>query len=66
MRGSVKSTKALSLLETHGPSHRPDTLTGKYWTDRKTIGSMALDNRAKAGYSRFEDAEHAFSATAAG
>ena len=51
------------LLETHGPSHRPDGLTGKYWTDRKTVGSMALGDRVKERYSRFEDADRAFSAT---
>lgn len=28
------------LFETHGPAHRPDALTGKYWTDRKTVRSM--------------------------
>lgn len=53
------------LLETHGPSHRPDTLTGKYWTDRKTIGSMTLGDRVKARYSRYEDAHGAFSVTTA-
>lgn len=53
-------------LETHGPSHRPHALTGKYWTDRKTVGSMALANRVKARYSLFEDAEEAFSATGSG
>ena len=51
------------LLETHGPAHRPETLTGKYWTDRKTIGSMTLDDRANVRHSRFEDADEAFSAS---
>lgn len=53
-------------LETHGPSHRPYALTGKYWTDRKTVGSMALANRVKARYSRFDDANQAFSSTESG
>ena len=52
------------LLETHGPSNRPDALTGRYWTDRKTVGSMALDHRVNALYSRFADAERTFSAGA--
>ena len=54
------------LLETHGPSHRPDALTGKYWTDRKTVGSMALGSRVKARYSQFDEANRAFSAAASG
>ena len=54
------------LLETHGSSHRPDALTGKYWTNRKTVGSMALGSRVKERYSRFDDANRAFSATASG
>ncbi|MDE2981540.1 MAG: hypothetical protein OXU74_10135 [Gemmatimonadota bacterium] len=54
------------LLETHGAAHRPDALTGKYWTDRKTVGSMTLGHRVKARYSRFADADRAFSATGSG
>ena len=28
------------IVETHGEGVRPDTLTAKYWTDRKTTGKM--------------------------
>ena len=48
------------------PSHRPDTLTGKYRTDRKMIGSTALDSRLKPRYGRFEDGDRALSATVSG
>ena len=50
------------LLETHGSAHRPKTLTGKYWTDRRTVGSMSLDGRVKARYDRFENADREFAA----
>jgi hypothetical protein len=53
------------LLETHGAAHRPETITGKYWTDRKTVGEMDFDQRADTIYTRFEDAEKAFSTDAA-
>jgi hypothetical protein len=54
------------LLEKHGSSHRPDALTGNIGTDRKTVGSMALGSCVKARYSRFDDANQAFSSTASG
>ena len=51
------------ILDTHGPPNRPKTLTGEYWTDRKTKGNMTLSVRTSRLFTRFEDAEHAFLAT---
>lgn len=48
------------LLYTHGEPHRPTTMTGEYWTDRGTAGSMTLIDRREDMYSRFDDAHAAF------
>ena len=48
------------ILETHGEGVRPVTLTGKYWTDRKTTGSMDFTSRVRQVYTRFVDADTAF------
>lgn len=48
------------IIETHGPSLRPITLTAKYWTDRKTTGTMDFTARVSEICTRFMDAEHAF------
>ncbi|MBP7937495.1 MAG: hypothetical protein KA354_22875 [Phycisphaerae bacterium] len=45
------------VLQTHGQSGKPESLTGEYWTDRKTAGSMTLSSRIADVASRFEDAE---------
>ena len=44
------------ILDTHGPPNRPETLTGEYWTDRKTKGRMTLRGRMPKVLTRFEDA----------
>jgi hypothetical protein len=49
------------IIETHGPSLRPTTLTAKYWTDRKTTGTMDFTARVCEICTRFKDAENAFS-----
>ena len=48
------------LLDTHGPANRPDTLTGEYWTDRKTKGRMTFTARLPAVFTRYDDADRAF------
>ena len=48
------------ILNTHGPANRPDMLTGEYWTDRKTKGQMTFTKRLARLFTRFEDAEQAF------
>lgn len=45
------------IIETHGPASRPTTLTGKYWTDRKTTGTMDFTKRRDAVFTRFVDAD---------
>ncbi len=50
------------IIETHGPSLRPTTLTAKYWTDRKTTGTMEFTVRIADLCTRFADAQRAFSA----
>lgn len=48
------------IIETHGPSLMPTTLTAKYWTDRKTTGTMEFTARISDVTTRFMDAENAF------
>lgn len=48
------------LLETHGPANRPNSLTGEYWSDRKTKGQMTFTERLPDVFTRFEDAKRAF------
>ncbi len=50
------------ILETHGGSLRPTTLTAKYWTDRKTMGTMEFSGRSDELHTRFVDADRALSA----
>lgn len=49
------------MIETHGPELRPTTMTAKYWTDRKTTGTMEFTARTDELCSRLADAERVFS-----
>lgn len=49
------------IAETHGPSLRPTTLNAKYWTDRKTTGTMEFTAHVDELCTRFSDAQCAFS-----
>lgn len=47
-------------LETHGSNWRPDSMTGEYWTDRDTKGSITMSDRIDKVFSRFDEAETHF------
>lgn len=49
------------IIETHGPELRPNALTAKYWTDRKTTGTMDFTARVEKVCTRFSEAQLAFS-----
>lgn len=49
------------IIETHGPELRPNALTAKYWTDRKTTGTMTFTARVDKVCTRFADAQLVFS-----
>lgn len=49
------------IVETHGPGLRPTTLTAKYWTDRRTTGTMEFTARIDQTYTRYVEAQRAFS-----
>ena len=48
------------ILDSHGPDARPETLTGEYWTDRKTTGRMTFTRRIPTVFTGFDAAELAF------
>ncbi|MCY3933136.1 MAG: hypothetical protein OXH70_15630 [Acidobacteria bacterium] len=50
------------IIDTHGPMRRPSTLTAKYWTDRKTTGTMDFTARASTVFTRFSEAHEKFHA----
>ncbi len=49
------------IAETHGPSLRPDAITAKYWSDRRTTGTMEFTARVEEVFTRFADAHSRFS-----
>ena len=49
------------IIDTHGPMRRPRTLTAKYWTDRRTTGTMDFTERVPSEFTRFTDADEHFS-----
>jgi hypothetical protein len=51
------------IIETHGPSLRPTSLTAKFWTDRKTTGTMDYTARIDRVCTRFAEAQLEFSKT---
>ena len=48
------------LLDTHGPARKPTSLTGEYWTDRETKGTLTFGRRVDRVHSRFDEAESDF------
>jgi hypothetical protein len=51
------------ILDTHGPQKVwPETVTGEYFTDRLTKGSLVLSRRIAVHKTRFVDADAAFKA----
>lgn len=48
------------VIETHGESLRSTTLTAKYWTDRKTTGTIDFTKRTSKLFTRLAEAESAF------
>jgi len=60
LRGSKSDIHHGALvLYTHGAPHRPTTITGEYWTDRSTSGSMTFSDRLTKVYTRYNDAHAA-------
>ena len=53
------------LLDTHGPSERPASITGEYWTDRKTSGMLRFTRRIAKVHSRYDEAVAEFSRSSA-
>jgi len=44
-------------IETHGKLRaKPESMTGEYWTDRKTTGVMRFEMRNRRLFTRYEDA----------
>ena len=48
------------LLDTHGPARKPTSLTGEYWTDRETKGTLTFSRRIDKVHSRFDEAASGF------
>lgn len=57
LRGSRSEIHFGSLaLDTHGDAQRPASLSGEYWTDRGTKGTMQLSDRTASVYTQFNTA----------
>ena len=48
------------FLNSHGAAVKPTSLSGEYWTDRNTGGSISLKSRIDTIHSEFESAAAAF------
>lgn len=48
------------IIQTHGPSQRPATLSGKFWTDHRTTDTMKFSACVNELFTRFEDADRVF------
>jgi hypothetical protein len=48
------------VLDTHGATYRPTSVTGEFWTDRSTAGSMDFVERHPRVFTRYNDAQATF------
>ena len=49
------------MIETHGENEVfPENISGEYWTDRKTTGTIVLSDKNKKLFTRFDDAQKYF------
>lgn len=44
------------VLQTHGTAARPDSMSGEYWTDRKTVGQMHFSGRRSHVFTSYASA----------
>lgn len=51
------------ILRTHGSATKPNMLTGEYWTDRNTSGSVRLMRKVNKIFTNFDDAAAAFASS---
>ena len=54
------------IISTHGEGIRPDTLDAKYWTDRRTLGTMTFTCHTEKVFTRFADAHGHFESASPG
>lgn len=48
------------VIESHGQGRRPASLSGKYWADRGTVGTVEFSSRSDRVFTKFGDAHVAF------
>lgn len=53
------------VLDSHGPTTNPTSITGEFWTDRNTSGSMEFSEKQPKAFTRYEDAMVSFGLSAA-